>query len=216
MPLVSYEDLNAMRGTPPRKVGERALQEMQDGSMPPPPAARPSPVQIAAFAAWIQAGMPRSVCDNPIDAGPPAPNPYDTPLQCTSGRNWTSGDRGSREMHPGVACIDCHTREREGPRFSIAGTVYPGAHEPNDCSGVVGAAGSPIVRITDANGAVIDLPVNAAGNFFYERSVALPYSTIVVAGGKERAMSKAQTSGDCNSCHTVNGTNDAPGRIMAP
>jgi hypothetical protein len=29
-------------------------------------------------------------------------------------------------------------------------------------------------------------------------------------------MPVKQTSGDCNSCHTVNGANGAPGRIMAP
>ena len=32
----------------------------------------------------------------------------------------------------------------------------------------------------------------------------------------ERAMVAAQTSGDCNSCHTLAGTNGAPGRIMLP
>jgi hypothetical protein len=44
----------------------------------------------------------------------------------------------------------------------------------------------------------------------------------VVSGDKERAMTATQTSGDCNSCHTVAGTNTvagadpAPGRIVAP
>ena len=118
-------------------------------------------------------------------------------------------------MHPGMACIDCHTREREGPSFSIAGTVYHTAHEPNDCFGG-SVTGAPIVQITDARGDVIQLPVNAAGNFFHEGSIALPYSAKVIAGGKERAMVKAQTIGDCNSCHTDVGVNDAPGRVMLP
>jgi predicted CXXCH cytochrome family protein len=29
-------------------------------------------------------------------------------------------------------------------------------------------------------------------------------------------MSGAVTAGDCNSCHTEQGANGAPGRIMAP
>lgn len=183
--------------------------------MPPPPAAPPSAAEIAIFGSWLDAGMPRTTCDAPIDAGPRAPNPYDTPLQCSSGRTWTRGDRGSPDMHPGMACIDCHTREREGPSFSIAGTVYHTAHEPNDCFGG-SVTGAPIVQITDARGDVIQLPVNAAGNFFHEGSIALPYSAKVIAGGKERAMVKAQTIGDCNSCHTDVGVNDAPGRVMLP
>jgi hypothetical protein len=34
--------------------------------------------------------------------------------------------------------------------------------------------------------------------------------------GRERAMVTMQTSGDCNSCHTQNGANAAPGRIVLP
>jgi hypothetical protein len=33
---------------------------------------------------------------------------------------------------------------------------------------------------------------------------------------KERAMVAAQTTGICNSCHTQDGTNLAPGRITVP
>ena len=39
---------------------------------------------------------------------------------------------------------------------------------------------------------------------------------VVTDGVKTRQMQGTVTSGDCNSCHTVNGTNGAPGRIMAP
>jgi hypothetical protein len=44
----------------------------------------------------------------------------------------------------------------------------------------------------------------------------------VVSMGRERAMIESQTSGDCNSCHTQNGTTPvgatmkAPGRIVLP
>jgi hypothetical protein len=32
----------------------------------------------------------------------------------------------------------------------------------------------------------------------------------------ERVMMHAEMNGDCNSCHTEAGTEDAPGRIMRP
>jgi hypothetical protein len=34
--------------------------------------------------------------------------------------------------------------------------------------------------------------------------------------GKTRAMVAPQTNGDCNSCHTENGANKAPGRVLLP
>jgi hypothetical protein len=216
MPLVRYEDLIAPRGNPPRPVAARALERMQRGSMPPPPSTAPSTAEIAAFASWVQAGTPRALCTDRIDAGPPAPNPYDTPLQCSSNRRWTDGDEESPLMHPGGACIRCHTRDDEGPRFSIGGTVYRTAHEPDDCFGVAGRSENVIVQITDVRGAVIELRVNEAGNFFHEGDLATPYSAKVIANGKERVMPVKQTSGDCNGCHTVTGASGAPGRVMAP
>jgi len=38
----------------------------------------------------------------------------------------------------------------------------------------------------------------------------------VVRGDQERVMLSPQMDGDCNSCHTENGANGAPGRIVAP
>lgn len=115
-------------------------------------------------------------------------------------------------MHPGRACISCH-EQAGGPQLTIAGTVYPTAHEPDDCDGV---AGSVQVVITDADGATQTLRVNSAGNFYSAAAVAMPFHAKVVSGGQERAMSAAQTTGDCNGCHTVDGASSAPGRIMAP
>jgi hypothetical protein len=103
-----------------------------------------------------------------------------------------------------------------GPDFSVAGTVYPTAHEPNDCNGVNGSTTPTTVVITDTNNQTYKLPVNSAGNFYSTSNIATPYAAKVVQGTKERAMVQHQTSGDCNSCHTVSGANGAPGRIMAP
>jgi hypothetical protein len=116
-------------------------------------------------------------------------------------------------MHPGGACITCHD-QNNAPAFSIAGTVYPTAHEPDDCNGG-GTAGAQIV-ITDAKGVVTKIAVNSVGNFYSQSNIALPFRAKVVVGTKERAMVATQKSGDCNSCHTEKGDSSAPGRIVLP
>jgi len=115
-------------------------------------------------------------------------------------------------MDPGRACISCHASSFEAPKFTIAGTVYPTGHEPDNCYGT----SSVSVGITDANGTTMTLTPNASGNFYSTAAVAFPIQAKVVAGGKERVMTGAQASGDCNSCHTQTGANMAPGRIVVP
>lgn len=181
---------------------------------------------------------PPVVADAGVDAAI-----YDTPLVCTSKKMWVAeikngGKNGgigprfgggfggggypsgggaeltnaSPTMEPGKGCITCHS-VLGGPSYQIAGTVYPTAHEPDDCNGVDGAVD---VVITDKNGVDTTLTVNAAGNFFQTAKVAAPFHVKVRQGTKERAMATALTAGDCNTCHTANGANGAPGRIMAP
>lgn len=132
---------------------------------------------------------------------------------CTSKKTWKNGDRGSKLMRPGSACIDCHAKERKAPRFAFAGTVYPTLHEPDDCYGT--PAGVSVV-VTDANGRSRTATVNAAGNFFFEGTLTPPLAAKIVAGGRERAMKEPVPTGDCNGCHTVTGAKDAPGRISPP
>jgi hypothetical protein len=151
-----------------------------------------------------------------------APDPYDTPVVCTSMNNWTGGNRESPLMRPGGACISCHQKGGEGPIFSVAGTLFPTPHEPDDCNGVSNTAGAQVV-ITEANGTAHTLNVNAAGNFYLESATfAYPYQAKVVYQGRERVMVEAQKSGDCNECHTEAGTHtdagtqNAPGRIFLP
>ncbi len=43
-----------------------------------------------------------------------------------------------------------------------------------------------------------------------------PYRAKVTSAQGERAMAAEQTSGDCNGCHTTEGANGAPGRIVSP
>jgi hypothetical protein len=150
--------------------------------------------------------------DAPGPGGTTVPDPFSVPPTCTSGTTWR-GDKGPM-MNPGRACIDCHSQD-EGPDFTIAGTIYPTAHEPDLCYGADGADGSQVV-ITGADGRVITLTPNGSGNFSYEGAVTLPFRAKVVYMGRERVMAAPQTSGDCNSCHTQTGAMNAPGRVLLP
>jgi hypothetical protein len=132
--------------------------------------------------------------------------------ECPSGQKWTGGNRESDLMQPGLDCVACHTREGEGPRFSISGTVYQDFSTADACTGVSGLK----VVITGADGKVLNLIANEAGNFFSEAVVALPYTARVVSANGERAMAGPQTVGSCNGCHTPTGLQSAPGRIVAP
>lgn len=135
-----------------------------------------------------------------------------TSAVCTSGTAWNGGNEGSPAMNPGLACINCHASGGEAPRFSIAGTLYPSLHEPDLCNG----ASAATVVITGADGQTLTMTAHAGGNFYSELAVATPFAAKVVFQGRERAMAAHQTSGDCNGCHTQNGANGAPGRIVLP
>lgn len=133
---------------------------------------------------------------------------------CASGSQWTGGNAESPLMNPGMACIACHTSEREGPSLAIAGTVYAKADEADRCGGT---SSGMTIEITDAAGAVRSLTPNAAGNFYLEKvTLKTPYKARLIYAGGTREMAAAQTNGDCNSCHTATGLNGAPGRIAPP
>jgi hypothetical protein len=201
---------------PTKSVGQLAVERVQATGafrMPPAPLAAATAAEIAALSDWVQAGASPSTCGQTVAV---APDPYDTPVVCSSKTNWTGGNRESANMRPGGACISCHSKSEEGPRFSIGGTVYPTPHEPDDCNGVSSSAGAQVV-ITEANGTAHTLDVNSAGNFYLESATfAYPFQAKVVYQGRERVMVEAQKSGDCNNCHTQAGTQNAPGRIFLP
>jgi len=132
---------------------------------------------------------------------------------CTSGVT-SHADEGA-SMKPGDTCVTCHSSSNsEGGKLTIGGTVYPTEHEPTDCDGV-NVNGATVV-ITDANGKVVTLAVNSVGNFDTSTAIATPYTASVTYDGQMLSMALPQTSGDCNSCHSVTGPNGAPGRITLP
>lgn len=220
MPLLSMEDVSVPSArNPAESYAKRSLARLRDPSAPMPPSGGgPTDAEVQAFADWVEKGMPRGSCDEIESTG-------DTPVTCTTDRFWEEGNRNSERMHPGFACIDCHTRGavdedgeiEEGPRFAVAGTVYATAHEPDDCNGVDGRGAKPVtIEVTDATGRVVRTQANAVGNFFYEDRLILPIKARVLYDGRERVMQTAQSSGDCNGCHTESGRSGAPGRIMLP
>jgi hypothetical protein len=169
------------------------------------------PLADASTDAFVDAG--------PVDASSEA-DAFGSPTTCTSNKRWTGGDMRSELMHPGRACINCHTTGvglfnlLHGPTFTLAGTLFPSAHEPDDCNG---AAGSDVtIVVTGATGQTTTLTPNSVGNFHSASRVTMPYTVEIQYQGRVRAMKTPQRSGDCNSCHTEKGMNGAPGRIMLP
>lgn len=211
--MTTREDLVTIsRDDPSRSIAQMSVQRMKDTAKPMPPSGPAPEADIAVLEKWIAAGMPAGSCDRPIEGNG---GEYDTELVCTSGMHWTRGDHGSALMKPGGACIDCHTKEGEGERYTAAGTVYATAHEPDDCNGV--AQGAVKVILTGADGKETSMTVNGAGNFGTRASIKMPYRAKVVDGaGNTREMITPQKDGDCNKCHTSAGAEKAPGRVMAP
>jgi mono/diheme cytochrome c family protein len=209
--MTTYEQMVAPSMSAPNlTVAQLALERMKDTKSPMPPSGA-SAADIAVLEGWITGGAARGTCTTPVAGN----GVYNGPTVCTSGTYWTGGDEESSSMHPGAACVSCHSQRGEGPR-GIAGTVFPTAHEPDDCNGASGSSGVSVV-ITDATGRETTLRVNGAGNFYSRRGVAFPYTAKVIsATGAVRAMATPQSDGDCNSCHSEGGTNGAPGRIVAP
>jgi hypothetical protein len=227
MALTSRGALLAVNGSGV-SFAERALARLQEGTMPPGNALPAA--EFEAFTAWVNAGAPEGSCV-PVD------DPFDDPPTCSSGRNapFCDDDRvaslvpddeddddddcAGPEMNPGIACGNCHSAGGEGPRLWFGGTVYRTAHEPDRCVGGP-ASGQAQVVITDANGNAVSRSVNPAGNFVLLRgqlaNLAFPIRAEVRYEGRVRAMATPQMTGDCNSCHTQDGANGAPGRIVLP
>jgi hypothetical protein len=179
--------------------------------MPTPPAAPATEDEIAALQAWIDANYPLGAGCGPdagtVNAGLDASvgPTYSGPLVCSSGGSGMGGNGPG--MRPGDLCSNCHS-------FSIAGTAYKTEHEKAGCAGA-SVTGATVV-ITDATGAVTTLPVGSAGNFYSTAGITAPFRVKILYQGRERDMLSPQAFGSCNFCHTPNGANAAPGRIMLP
>ncbi len=224
--MIKRSDLLADAVTAPGKTVAQAAADRITGvgaQMPPAPGAPLTSAQIDTWNNWLAAGSPAGDCTTD-----PEPDPFDVDPICSSDSTWKGGLFGeSPKMDPGRECIHCHTTPADfggfegGPLFTIAGTVYPTAHEPDDCFGTNGETTDVAIVLTDAEGTELTLNVNTAGNFFAGASTipagfTNPIHAKVVADGAERIMVGALESGDCNSCHSQEGSMGAPGRILLP
>ena len=214
MPLQSIGDLQrAAMFDANETVAEASLRRMRSADNPMPPSgSMPTDTEIAAFENWLDEGMPRGSCGDVLD-------PFAVEPSCTTDSYWLGGNRESPLMNPGEACNDCHTRGvggEHGPSLSVAGTVFATGHEPDDCNGANGRLERVVVEITDGSGRKVQLGVNEAGNFFYEDRLTPPLTARIKYQGRVREMLTAQTSGDCNACHSETGAEGAPGRIVLP
>jgi len=242
--LLDYKDLLAPSKSDPNKtMAQASLERMKDlvRPMPPLPALGPELEEIATFEAWVNGGTKSApACteappDGGADVGPLPEAGADATVGCASGTLWTMGDTKSSLMYPGRACNACHATN-PGPNLKFAGTVYRGGlHDIDDCNGASPPPNLTVV-ITDKDGKTMTLPVNSAGNFEVKSprngpgggggggngngngadAFTAPYRVKVTDGTNTRPMMGNFTAGDCNSCHTKDGLNGAPGRILAP
>jgi hypothetical protein len=225
MKLISYAQLTApAKSDASKKNAELMVSRMRDNARPMPPSGpRAAASDIDAIAKWVADGYPKGACGVTPPGTPEDPPEPPIVSQCSSKvKTAFTTDRESPEMNPGMACITCHKvenarRRKERAPNLIGGTVYATVREPDLCNGTSEPA---TVVITDANNQTYSLDVNSVGNFYAWGAelagIKFPIRAKVVLGGKERAMSTPQMTGDCNSCHTEQGRNGAPGRIFLP
>ena len=232
--MLNYNDLMVKSTSDPTKtLAQEAVVRMETSGtkqMPPPPASKCDPSEISDWAQWLEAGAP----ENPMSCTPPAPEGGTTTMEggtdggtttvdggdggaCTTGKFWTGGNAPNPDMNPGEACMACH-QVMGGPNLSFGGTIYKNLHEPDLC---YGQPPPPVltVTVTDRMGKSVSVLATDDGNFqvpVQNPALKAPFKAKISDGKNTRAMNGAVTSGDCNSCHTVAGKNNAPGRIQAP
>jgi len=140
------------------------------------------------------------------------------PFVCTSGKIWTYEDKDSPLMNPGRSCIGCHTATNEpaqAPLYTAAGTVMHDLHEADDCAG----APDLTITLTDFDGTEWPMVGNSVGSFWLapDSPLVMPYTArITDRAGNERVKQVPVDNGDCASCHTEEGANGAPGRLLPP
>lgn len=212
MPLVTRHDFLAAYKDSGQTIGERSLERMKLAAAPMPPLSEPpaSAKQLAIFEEWVATGMPAGTCG----AIP------DKPAQttCASGKMWDPQATSTAQMNPGQACRACHKTKASDFNYFFMGTVFPGFYEKDLCISPPPAGAK--VEILDVMGNVtMTLTPNATGNFMSSAVVAgvpVPYSARLVANGRVRLMNAPQSDGDCNKCHSEQGTEGAPGRLVWP
>jgi len=182
-------------------------------------------------AAWIEAGgsLDVSFDVNTTTTVTTTTNPgYDEPT--SPALSFIKNHYDGISPVQGQACIECHSRGGEDDIVRFGGTLSTYIHtengeyyqDLNDYSvNVVGNMGSdfsaPVYSSTSITG---------HNNFYKSTSsnfVSGELFTVYVKDGNGNVVNQSATNThssathrDCNSCHTKDGTNNAPGRVLAP
>lgn len=195
---------------------------------------RASPV-LFALVAFVACGPPPP---NPNPDGGKDGGPSDggtdggmgLPTTCFSNSKWAQGNTGAEGMNPGLACRSCHLGENfmgQNPNGEVnagfamffMGTAYSDFNEANLCNANQVPVGAVVEILDDAGVLKLSLPIDPSGNFRSNSTTAgfpMPYRARIRANGSVRPMGTPQTNGDCNTCHTEQGRENAPGRIVWP
>ncbi len=112
-------------------------------------------------------------------------------------------------MTPGDDCNGCHRAGGSARAFTVSGTVFSRA----DAVFSAGLDATDVV-ITDADGRQLDLPSNAAGNFYTDAPLRFPIAAEVWRGNSVRHMEPRVETGACSSCHEELPKNGAEGRVF--
>jgi hypothetical protein len=186
----------------------------------------PTPGPTASADAGAPDAEPLADASAPEDAASdasPAPSCLEPGFQPPDEDAGGQPGGGAAGMMPGADCGGCH-----GAQFAAAGSVFFSLHAPKGCDewgadGPGADAGASLrVVLTDAKGTVTEIPVQ--GGWFElfadgdpdAGALVPPFGVVLDDGVKKRAMTMKAPHGDCNACHTAEGTNGAPGRIVVP
>ena len=231
-PIVTRADLLAEPSisTVPT-VAQRALIRMRSPSSPMPPLAtdggtrpRPSAAELDAFARWIDAGFPGVGTCSDFDAGTEdagaadaGPDDAGFPTTCASNAFYDPFNEPPGElMNPGLPCPTCHfDNQLFYVVFPYAGTVMAGPHEKDRCKSPPPPGAT--VEILELDGGLFwSWLANSSGSFRTMDAGPSPYVARLINDGGTKVSTTTHTSGNCNSCHTEQGTNGATGRLTWP
>jgi len=182
------------------------------------------------IATWIEAGTPFD--QTGFDVGTPLVTErpgYDIPT--ASAQNFTLNHKGGFAPVQGKACISCHNAEEGKDIVRFGGTLFSYIHTPNtkyyqDLSSytvnIAGDNGSNFTATTRSSGSSIGhnnfYLLTGNGNFtsgeMFTAYVKDSNGLVVNKSGDNTHSSS--THRDCNRCHTEQGLNSAPGRVLVP
>jgi len=151
---------------------------------------------------------------------------YDLPT--AEAMSFTKNHKGGFGPVQGQACIQCHNSEEGQNIVGFGGTLFSYIHTPNakyyqDLSSykvtITRESGSSITATTRAAGSEIghnnfSSTTNIGTNINFTAYIKDSNGDVVNQSGTNTHNSS--THADCNSCHTKDGTNSAPGRVLVP